>query len=61
MKNIVPLQSETRDQVQPPPKKARPGLEFMMDRSSHQVGVSNEMDDYFSLPRISDDVLGFWK
>ena len=58
MKNIRPPESETRDQVQPPPKKkARPGLEFIRDRSSHQV---KEMDDYFSLPRISDDdVLGF--
>ena len=61
MKNIRPPESETRNQVQPPPKKkARPGLEFIRDRSSLQVGVLKEMDDYFSLPRISDDdVLGF--
>lgn len=64
MKNIKPSESNTQDPGHPPSKKkARPGLEFMRDRSSHQVGISKEMDNYFSLPRISndEDVLGFWK
>ena len=48
-------------------KRARPGLEFMKDRSrttqSHQVGLSFEIKEYFSLPCIPDDdnILGSWK
>ena len=65
-REIAPREMFEEEELSPPKKRARPGLEFTKDRSQvsrsqQAVGSLSKVEEYLSLPCITDDndVLGF--